>query len=85
MKVVYKYRATERTQMAGGAKILKVAFQDDVLCVWAEVEDALPRPPNELRCFVTMATGERFNDEGLTFLETVFIGPFVFHIYERAL
>lgn len=81
MKTVYKYALEPEMKLPKGAKILSVNIQQDVLCLWSEVDTELPL---EQRNFLAYGTGWQINpDSKREFIATVF-GPsgLVWHIYE---
>ena len=62
-----------------GAKILTLQLQDETPCFWAEVDtDA----STEQRLFRILGTGHPL-PEGLTYLGTFQLPPFVWHVYEE--
>lgn len=65
-------------QMPKAHTILRAANQDGTICVWAGV-----RPENELMTqrFVVVPTGSRYDQWGLMYVDTVFIGAMVFHVF----
>lgn len=86
---IYKYplRVTD-TQYVGlpiGAKILKVANQNEELCLWAIVDVHEPKiQPRAIRIFGTgHVMPPRTN--ALTFIDTVLMsgGSLVWHIFEQ--
>lgn len=66
--------------MPRGAQILDVAFQGDMVHLWALVERGVP---SEERVFQVVGTGHDVSDELQTFLKTLHINGYVFHIFER--
>lgn len=82
MKTIYKYNTGEVT-MPKDAKVLKAGIQNGVVYVWAEVDT---KAPIEERHFVVYGTGwEIATDRNLSYIDTVFDGPFVWHVYEVCL
>lgn len=81
MKTIYKYAIKDRVVMPSNATIKKVAYQNDYLVMWAEVDT-----DNQLeeRYFKTIGTGWGLTYDGgtLTYIDTVFERDFVWHIYE---
>jgi len=80
MKKIFKYQIPNEGLMniPVGAKILKAGHQFDHYYVWAEVG------PDANTCqkhFRVCATGEEIPDGG-TYIDTVFVGSFVWHVYE---
>lgn len=81
-KVIYKYTfsilQTVTIKMPRGARIVHTGEQSGSVCMWAEVDtDAA----TESRVFVVYGTGQTINPAH-NYVGTVFIGPFVWHIYE---
>ena len=67
--------------LPAGAKVLKVDRQGQALCLWAEIEDSAPF---ERRLFSVFGTGHAMPDHvPLTFIDTVFDGSYVWHVYEQ--
>ncbi len=62
------------------AKFLRVNMQDGRTACWFEVDLEECRMI-ETRTFLIVGTGQIFS-EGLTYLQTFFEGPFVWHLYE---
>lgn len=67
-------------------KVLACANQDGNLCIWAEVETIGPSPTHDVtdvRLWV-IGTGYELPDlENVTFLGTVLIGMYVWHVYYK--
>lgn len=87
MKTIWKFELPEDdiipVQMPMGAKILSAKAIDGRIFVWAEVEDDAP---SEERLFEVFGTGHPMVSEMGTereFVQTVFMGWLVFHVYER--
>jgi hypothetical protein len=85
MRTVHKYALTASVvelHMPRGARLLAVATQNGVPCLWAEVD---PRQEDEVRTFVGHGTGHWVPD-GETYIGTAHdvegLG-LVFHVYER--
>lgn len=87
MKTIWKFELQindmQELTMPDGAEILSVANQNDKLCLWAMVN---PSNENRRRYIEIIGTG-RHIVEGMgidrEFIGTVFIGPFVWHVFER--
>ena len=83
MRVIYKYILKEQDVnvilMPEYATILKVDRQQDQLCLWAEVDTERSRIPYTIRIFGTGNTLPE--DEMLTYLDTVVMDYFVWHVY----
>lgn len=80
MKSIYKYRLEPgETILTLRGKILSAGVQGDDIMVWAVHDDnALDR---QVRVSV-MGTGHPFvNAPESDFIGTVFLGPFVFHVF----
>ena len=89
MKKIFKYELTEQTEgivkveLPTNAKILKVAFQNGRLCLWAIVDDG--NKLTEKRTIMIYGTGEPIeeNTETLKHLDTIFQDIYVWHIFEQ--
>lgn len=82
MKTVWKYQLSHKSTVAlpGHAKVLSCGVQGEDIFIWAEVETE--NTPED-RAFVVVGTGHQIDrTKRLTFIGTVFVGPFVFHVYE---
>lgn len=67
--------------LPAGARILTIGYQGQALCLWAEIDDSAPF---ERRVFSVFGTGHLMPDNvPLAFIDTVFEGPYVWHIYEQ--
>ena len=84
-KVVWKFSlgaVQHSVQMPRGAEILTVAEQDGNITLWAAVD-----PEEELvfRNLTVLSTGRSCGEEvfNLPFLGTVFLGVYVFHIFDE--
>ena len=63
--------------------ILKIAWQGNSLCLWARVNTNIPERPVAFRI---VGTGIEVNDETVhefRFVETIFQGPYVWHIFVK--
>jgi hypothetical protein len=85
--VIWKFRLpledVSRIPMPKAAKILKVALHLGELFVWAQVTD-LREVQLEPRVFHIYGTGHNIpNPQLLRYIDTVFAGTFVWHIFER--
>ncbi len=83
MKKIYKYVLkeidTQSIDLHQFSTILKVDKQGDQLCMWVEGNTQRPLVPHTFRIF---GTGhDILEDEHLTFLNTVVMRHFVWHIY----
>lgn len=70
-------------KMPVGAKILSVANQNGSLCLWAMCDT---KKPGEDRVIEIIGTGNPVHmDMGVerTFIGTVVMNPFVWHVFER--
>jgi hypothetical protein len=89
MSVIYKYELTqERTtiglEMPIDSKVLKVAVVNDKVYLWALIPDKDSK--TEYRSFKIFGTGWDIpRPDMLDHLGTVFIGNFVWHIFEQKL
>lgn len=65
--------------MPKGAKVLKAGMQGGEVQLWAEVDTDAPK---EERNFIVYGTGWEIQEENVCFIDTVFDGAFVWHVYE---
>jgi hypothetical protein len=87
MKTIFKYilkgDSISIISLPIDAKILTAAIQNKSICIWAEVEtDTI----TEERFFEIFGTGwEMSQNMGVErkYINTVFDGPYVWHVYER--
>lgn len=83
MNIIYKYiiRPGERMGIPHG-RIRKIAIQNDYICAWVEHKVSA----HDSKYLIAYATGEASEEmPHELYLETVFNGPFVWHIYEGML
>ena len=78
MKTVYKY-STGFVNMPKGAIVRKAGMQNGEVFVWAEVDTDAPK---EERQFAVYGTGWEFDARNYCYIDTVFDGAFVWHVYE---
>lgn len=82
MKSIYKYtlRETGSIEMPVGAKIISCQLQNEIVTIWAFVDDTARI---EKRRFEIIGTGWACNIIGYTFLATLqFRNGLVFHVFE---
>ena len=85
MKTIYKYEILTggKLLLPNGAIVRKVGAQGESICLWAEVD---PNRSQLERDFEVFGTGQEIT-EGMgidrVYLDTVFMGAYVFHVYER--
>lgn len=87
MIVIYKHiidiKDTVRLEIPQYATILKVARQGDQVCVWVQGNTQRPNTHIELRIF---GTGHPMpEDEGLTYIDTVVMDYYVWHIFLKSM
>ena len=90
MNVIYKYElkpvrgtAEIEVMMPFGAAVLQAGVQGEDIFIWAQIDDT--EKTNENRLFEVYGTGhEMLADyvERRTFVNTVFLGPLVFHVFQ---
>lgn len=87
--VIWKYELeitdVQSVQMPEGAKIISVANQGGVLCLWAMVD---PMQATRKRAIVIIGTGNPIRSAGkikLKFIGTALIEQFVWHVFEQRL
>jgi hypothetical protein len=82
MRVIYKYELTQTIQLPIDSQVLKVGMQNDIMQMWVLVD------PNQKetsqRNFEIIGTGHSFEFDYLThtYIDSLFDGPFVWHIWE---
>jgi hypothetical protein len=88
MKTIYKYEISLTVlDLAGratvllpcGSRILSVQDQGGALCLWAEVD---PDKCSMPRYFTVVETGGEVPNGNPTYLATVQMGSYVWHVYE---
>lgn len=82
IKKVFKYNINEaKTMLPVGALVLKVALQNDNLCLWALVDPEVKGHVE--REFQVYPTGYEIEEPYKhSYLETIFRGDMVFHVFE---
>lgn len=82
MITVYKYPVETKHPMylPEGAEILKVAYQGEQLTLWAKVDTSNIDMPISLKIVPT--GGHIPSREKLDYIDTVFQGPFVWHVFK---
>ena len=92
--VIFKYSVPRSSNqvlpvlLPEDAKILRVGFQDRGLRLWAShpLETPSKKESERKNCkaYVKLvATGEVFNSSQYKYLDTIFEGPYVWHIHVR--
>ena len=83
MKTIWKFSLytdnVQQIEMPGLSHVLCFQKQDGEICIWAEVNDELPKVT---RTFKIVMTGEELPDEDLRYIGTVQDGAFVWHLFE---
>jgi hypothetical protein len=85
MKTIYKYplpvAAKCTLHMPKGARLLCVAEQNDVWCLWAEVDTAQPSTPRHI---IVFGTGHPIPDELVKwYIGTIHMRGYVWHVFEE--
>lgn len=85
--VIWKFELeitdTQQVRMPKGAQILSVANQNGKVCLWAMVN---PNDSLESRCIEIIGTGNKVAfGPGVqrSFIGTVVVNPFVWHVFEQ--
>jgi len=88
MKVIYKYelkmKEFQSVYLPKGAILRKVGKQQGRVCLWIEHDPI--ESEKELRYFEIFGTGigmEEHDGVERTYIDTVFIGLYVWHVFER--
>lgn len=71
---------TQDVLMPAGARILSIQVQDEMLCAWALVN---PEADRERRYFLIVGIGHEMPKGRYTYLATVQMDSFVWHVFER--
>jgi len=80
MRTVYKYDITRGyAEIPTPFKVRKVGYQAMTLCLWAEVDTK--NSPRRFEFFAVPTGGTVPEIADLEYLDTVFEGAFVWHIY----
>jgi hypothetical protein len=83
MKTVWKYQVPIGHQVTleipFGGIVVHTESQDDVICLWVEVESSNPKAH---RSFKVFGTGHEIQMPYAIHVGTVQQGPFVWHVYE---
>lgn len=81
---IYKYKLKitdiQCVSLPEGAELLSVGNQNGNLCLWARVD---PDRPEETLTIEIIGTGNPIPEAKRSFIGTVIIDPFVWHVYER--
>ena len=88
MKTIYKYQlntpiSVQGIEMPKGAEIIKVGNQFDLITIWAIVDTEAEKELVEINVFGRgheMYTNEKTERQ---YLDSVFIGPLVWHVFKR--
>jgi len=85
MKKIFKYPLLEIPSqivtMHQGSRILSIQVQNRILCIWALVDEDMPLKKHKILIF---GTGQEIDTEFiLTFMGTVQMGNFVWHVFEQ--
>ncbi len=81
MRVIYKYELARAVQLPIDSQVLKVGIQNGIMQMWVLVD------PNQKqtsqRNFEIIGTGHSFEFDYLThtYIDSLFDGPFVWHIW----
>lgn len=85
MKVIFKYEIGRRTDISlpVGSEVLSVGFQRGDIVLW--VKQPTNQLKREIRTFITIFTGEEFDDTGIEYIGTTHSNDvtYVFHVYEE--
>lgn len=83
MRHIWKWPlvVTDRQELLvpAGARLLAVQAQYGELCLWAECDTSQPK---ETRTIHVYGTGNPIPDDPGTYISTVQLGTFVWHVYE---
>lgn len=84
MKTVYKYELgplgiTTDVVLPAFASVLSAGIQEDNIFIWVLVDD---EEYPVTRQFVTYGTGWEIYEDDVSHIDTIFHGPFVWHVFE---
>lgn len=82
MNIIYKYLVPAgvcKIEMPKGAKIIKAGVQSREIYIWVQIDENVVE--TETRRVEVVGTGESF--VAGNYIDTVFLGSLVFHVYER--
>ncbi len=86
MRAVWKYplryEARQTVMMPAGSKPFLVHEQHGAVCVWAEVDPALPADTPYTFQIVGTGHAELGEENRRRYLGTAFVGPFVWHVHQ---
>ncbi|MFM2393775.1 MAG: hypothetical protein RLZZ546_1757 [Bacteroidota bacterium] len=82
MKVIYKYELARTIQLPIDSQVLKVGMQNGIMQMWVLVDSN--QKETSQRNFEIIGTGHSFEFDYLThtYIDSLFDGPFVWHIWE---
>ena len=82
MKVIYKYELARTITLPIDSQILKAGIQSGIMYIWVSVD--VNQKQTYYANFEIIGTGHPFEYGELThrFVDTIFDGPFVWHIWE---
>lgn len=78
---IYKYElhpSIPEVDLPEGAKVLSAGEQGGGIVVWALVDPEAERVPRRISIY---GTGHEVPADPGTFVQTVFVGPLVFHVF----
>ncbi len=82
LRQVYKYALERSVDLPIGGKVLKIKEQDGEIMLWWDFPIIEP-PQTEKIEFAVIGTGVLYEElEYATFIDTVFSGRFVWHVYQ---
>ena len=82
MRTIYKYGFSKTIELPIDSQVLKVGMQNGIMYMWVLVD---PNQNKTCYCnFEMIGTGHPFEFDYLThtYIDTIFDGPFVWHIWE---
>jgi len=82
-KTIWKFELRDfcnKIKMPKGSKVLTAQLQNEMPCIWAEVDSF--ETDLENRYFYLIGTGQQFPDNEVEYISTVQADALVWHIYE---
>lgn len=85
--IIYKYPMEmlrlQFIEFPAGAKILSVANQNGTICLWASILNPDADAATRRRAIEIIGTGDQVSKADRTFIGTVLMDGYVWHIFER--
>ena len=82
MRVIYKYELSKTIELPINSQVLKAGIQKGDMYIWVLIDGTETKTSQ--RNFEILGTGHSFEFDYLThtYIDSIFDGPFVWHIWE---